>query len=119
MPIDLLNRKGAVDVVGVIETLTLIFLLTIGDLLLTYYGLSLGVIREGNPLTALLFNIDPLLAITALAVYVGAACLFIYRVQHRVSWLPAALFGLLVIKMGIICLHLGWLKNYIPTCSLS
>lgn len=89
--------------------LVLICLLTLADIVLTYYGLSLEVIREANPLMARLFDVSPIFSIILAICFVIGACLFFYKVRHRITWLPAALILILVIKLGVIGLHLRWL----------
>ncbi|MDO7788638.1 DUF5658 family protein [Desulforamulus aquiferis] len=86
-----------------------IVLLTLADLLLTYHGLKLGLIQEFNPLMAWLYQINPKVSVAIVFSLVALGCLFLYLVQGQVSWLPTALAALLVIKLGVLGLHLGWL----------
>ncbi|WP_420794780.1 DUF5658 family protein [Desulforamulus reducens] len=86
-------------------------LLTLVDLLLTHYGLSLGVIQEANPLLSKILDNNPTPTVIGVFCFVSTACLFLYSVRHRISWLPSALRLLLVIKLGVIGLHCRWLMK--------
>jgi len=86
-----------------------IFLLTIADVLFTHYGLRFGVITEANPLMAWLFTVNYPLAIALPVVLVSAACLVFYWARHRVAWLPAAVWALLAIKVGVTGMHGYWI----------
>ncbi|WP_442886068.1 DUF5658 family protein [Desulfotomaculum sp. 1211_IL3151] len=86
-----------------------ICLLTLLDLLLTHYGISLGVIKEGNPLLSWLFSNEPVFTMVGAFCFVSSACLFLYRVYHRISWLPSALKLIMVTKLGVMILHCRWL----------
>ncbi|MTI81182.1 MAG: hypothetical protein FH758_09885 [Firmicutes bacterium] len=89
--------------------LLLIFLLTIADILFTYYGLSLKAIQEANPFLASLFETNSLLTVCLVVLYMAAACLFLYWARNKVSWLQSVLNYLLYAKIGVMVLHFRWI----------
>lgn len=87
----------------------LIWLLGVVDVYLTRYGLQLGVITEGNPVMAHLFEIHP---DAAVAFSVGLSALLLFCLQHLRSHCTLAgkaMKGLLAVRVVVILLHVNWL----------
>lgn len=86
-----------------------IWFLGIADVYLTKYGLQLGVITEGNPLMARLFEIHPDVAVV-FSVGLSALLLGCLQLLSRQSTLAVkAMTGLLVVRIAVILLHANWL----------
>ncbi|MDW7651563.1 MAG: DUF5658 family protein [Bacillota bacterium] len=87
----------------------LIWLLGLVDVLLTKYGLTLGVIREGNPVMAWLFAIHPNVAVLFSLLVSGVLLWFLTTLQAKTNLAVKALWGLLIVRILVIVLHVGWL----------
>ena len=87
----------------------LIWLLGLADVLLTNYGLNLGVIREGNPVMAYFFAVSPNLAITFSLIFSGIMLWFLTHLKTKTALAGKALWGLLAVRLFVIFLHAGWL----------
>ena len=83
-----------------------IMILTLADLLLTWWGLSRGCIIEGNPFLVVLFDTHPVLAVSAAFTW---TLLLVYTLTHlNVPWIYGAFRFLVAIKIVVVALHLSW-----------
>jgi hypothetical protein len=82
--------------------------LTLFDVLATAYGLQIGAITEGNPIMAVLYDISPLLAITA-GFALTSVCVYILWQNRKTPLAYYGLWGVLLIKVYIFGLHIVWL----------
>jgi hypothetical protein len=87
----------------------LIWLLGLADVLLTNYGLNLGIIQEGNPVMAYFFAISPNLAISFSLIFSGIMLWFLTQLKTKTALAGKALWGLLAVRVLVIFLHVGWL----------
>lgn len=89
----------------------LLYLLIIFDGSATYYGLSLGVIREVNPVMAAAFDFNPLLTLILKLVlsvfFLDYICTAI-RVNH-IRWPLKVMPFLIAIHAVVAALHLYWI----------
>ena len=83
-----------------------IFALTIVDLILTRYGLFLGVISEGNPLMVNIVESPLILVVIAI---IMAGLFFAYKHFYDYIWIKYALTIVLVVKLFVVGLHINWL----------
>ncbi|MBS4032591.1 MAG: hypothetical protein KGZ63_14390 [Clostridiales bacterium] len=79
------------------------------DILLTHLGLTLGVISEGNPLMAYLFELSVPAAILFALVLPGAGLYFLHSQATRCRLALQALRGLLFVRIAVFLLHLNWM----------
>lgn len=86
-----------------------IWILGIIDVLLTKYGLNLGVIEEGNPLMAHLFAMNANTAIIFSLTLSGVLLACLHRLRDKCTLAGNALWGILFVKLFIVILHFGWL----------
>jgi len=84
-----------------------IFILTLLDVLLTVYGLISKQIIEVNPIIFKLFNIN--LMFGAIIIILAAGFTSWFLSKQNLKWIKFACIGLLVIKIFIMFLHVGWL----------
>jgi hypothetical protein len=82
-----------------------IFLLTVGDAIFSAWEVKMGWMTEGNVLIQNAVMSYPVLTCTLAALAVGAVLFGIWKVRHRIKWLPSAMIGLLVIKSGVMLYH--------------
>jgi hypothetical protein len=86
-----------------------IFILTLGDVVFTVWGVVNKHIEEANPLLANVMHSYPVL--TGIGVLVFAGLLLIFLSKQRIKWLGYAVGGLLVIKIGVMFLHANWISQ--------
>ena len=84
-----------------------IFILTLSDVSLTAYGVLNGQISEGNPLMAKILDYN--LIGGAMVVLLVTGLLIWFLSKQNLKWIKFACIGLLVIKIFIMFLHVGWL----------
>lgn len=83
--------------------------LAAADALLTAWGLRLGYITEANPLMASLFSACPAAAVGICISVTTLAAAALHAARRKHPWTAAALRWLVVVRVGIIGLHLRWL----------
>ncbi len=83
----------------------------VADLVLTAWGLQLGVIEEANPIMAWLFGISIPGALLLAVVIMTAALLCLHVARNRVTWVDFALRGLLAIRFSVLALHMIWIVD--------
>lgn len=84
-----------------------IFILTLGDVILTVWGVTNKYIEEGNPLVRNLMHSYPLL--TGLAVLAVVGLLLIFLSKQKIKWLGYAAGGLIGIKIVVMLMHAAWI----------
>ena len=89
----------------------LVWILGAVDVLLTDYGMRLGVVREGNPLMASLFAKDPGLAVVFSLIFSGVMLVFLHHLREKCCLAARGLLVLLVVRIFIIMLHINWLTQ--------
>ncbi len=90
-----------------------VWLLGAMDVLLTEYGLRLGVIEEANPVMAILFAQSHLLAALFSLLLSGTMLLFLHHCRHRCKLALHSLKGLLLLRLLIMSLHANWIAAII------
>lgn len=85
----------------------LIFILTLADVALTVWGVTKGYIEEANPLLQGVFHTSPIL--TGLAVILAVGLMLLFLSKQKIKWLGYAVGGLVVIKIGVLLLHVDWM----------
>lgn len=85
------------------------WLLGAGDVLLTSYGLRLGVISELNPVMAALFNVSHALATGFSLVLSGISLAVLHFLASKSTFALQAMKAVLVLRVVIICLHAHWI----------
>ena len=90
-----------------------LYLLIIFDGAATYYGLSLDVIAESNPVMAAAFNFNPLLALVCkLLLSLGFINYIDYAVKvKKIRWPLKVMPLLLLLHTVVAVLHLNWLRS--------
>ena len=83
------------------------------DLLLTAWGLSLGVIKEANPIMASIFDASPALAVVLGIVGTTAGLLVLKKARKNVWWVDHALFGLLSLRVVVLGMHAIWVTTLV------
>jgi len=86
-----------------------IFLLTIADAACTAAGVSLGIILEGNPLMRVPMHEYPVFTAVLVCLYVGLLLALIDRFSTRCRFVQPLLTFVLVVKIAVVGLHLGWI----------
>ncbi len=87
----------------------IVWILSAADVLLTYLGLTMGVISEGNPLMAYMFDFSEPAAVLFALVMPGMGLYFLHSKAEECSLAFKALRGLLLVKIAVFLLHLNWL----------
>lgn len=87
----------------------LVWILGAADILLTHLGLTLGVISEGNPLMAYMFELSVPAAILFALVLPGVGLYFLHTQAVGCRLALQALRGLLVVRIAVILLHINWM----------
>ncbi len=82
----------------------------VADLVLTAWGLHLGLIEEANPIMAWLFSVSMSGALILALVVMTAALLFLHVARNRVAWVDMALRSLLAIRFSVLVLHMIWIS---------
>lgn len=96
---------------NVFSVIMWIVYLTILDVILTLYGLQIGIIEEANPILKLMFQKTPFWTGAGIVFFVYFLLWFLYSVQDQVRWLAPALWLICIIKLSVITMHLNWLFN--------
>lgn len=91
--------------------LTAVFIMTVVDAASTVTGVKLGVIEEANPFIQAAMTNQPILTGLVVCLAIGAILYGIYRVRHRIRWIGYAMGGVLVVKIGVIALHINWITQ--------
>jgi hypothetical protein len=86
-----------------------LFVVSVLDVVLTWLGLELGLIREANPLLAHAFSFDARLTVLLTIIVMAGAVWILNRYERQVWWVKHAVAALLVIRLGVLVLHLPWL----------
>jgi len=86
-----------------------IFILTLGDLILTGFGIESKRIEEANPIMAKLYEWN--IPLTVLTVGIIAGLLIWFLSKQKIKWLGYAAGGLLGIKIFVMLLHGVWIIN--------
>ena len=92
-------------------SLIILFFITMIDFALTYYGVSIGIITEANPLLVWLFNL-PLFWSTVMRIVIVMATPFLplyYLYRKKSIAYKWALRGAYILNAFIICLHVQWI----------
>ena len=84
-----------------------IFILTLGDVIFTVWGVVNNYIEEANPLLANVMHSYPVL--TGIGVLVFAGLSLLYLSKQKFKWLSYALKGLVITKMFVLALHVNWI----------
>lgn len=87
----------------------IVWILGAADILLTHVGLTLGVISEGNPLMAYMFEVSAPGAILFALVLPGAGLYFLHNQSGSCRLALQALWGLLLIRIVVFLLHVNWI----------
>lgn len=90
-----------------------IWLTGLVDLLLTAWGLSLGVIEEANPVMVRIFRVSPLWAVILGFIVLTAALYVLAKARKRVWWVDPALVGLLGVRIVVLGMHAIWVLIWI------
>lgn len=93
-----------------------LFVLILTDFVLTYMGVSSGIIEEANPLMVWMFEL-PFVPSLLLRILMGFIFLYIpYRLIKTGKVRPAlvkAFYGIAyAANIGILCVHLYWIITY-------
>jgi len=88
---------------------TAVFVVSLADVLLTWLGLEMGFIREANPFMAAVFDVSGFAAAKLTVVIVGATLVLLHRNSERIWWVKHAVAGLLIVRLGVLLLHVPWL----------
>ncbi len=94
---------------GVLGVLFILWVTGMADLLLTAWGLRLGVIEEANPLMAWLFSISKPLTLGIGTAVMTAALGFLWYVRKKIAWFETVVRGLLAIRVVVLSIHIYWL----------
>lgn len=86
-----------------------IFILSVMDALLTATGIRIGIIEEANPLLRDLLHTTPFTGAFMVILFVSAMLLIVYKYQHKIRFINHALVLLLMVKVGVIGLHIRWI----------
>jgi len=86
-----------------------IFILTLGDVILTVWGVTKEYIEEANPLLHGVFHGSPIL--TGLAVILAVGLILLFLAKQKIKWLGYAVGGLVVLKLCVLVIHVKWISN--------
>jgi hypothetical protein len=84
-----------------------IFILTYIDVRMTVWGVINNYIEEANPLFTNVMHNYPRLTGFSILILVGLLLFFLSK--QKIKWLKYPLLGLIIIKIGIVFLHINWL----------
>jgi len=84
-----------------------IFILTLGDLILTGFGIANKRIDEANPIMAKLYEWNIPLTVLIIGVIVGLLIWFLAK--QKIKWLGYAAGGLIGIKIVVMLMHAAWI----------
>lgn len=87
----------------------IVWVLGAADILLTHLGLTLGVISEGNPLMAHMFERSVPVAILFALILSGAGLYFLHNQAASCRLALQALWGLLFVRIAVFLLHFNWI----------
>lgn len=89
--------------------LIIIFILSVFDIGLSYWGIKAGFIEEMNPLLRYLLHTYP--EITSLMVFliISMSLYFIYKEGYQFRYINIGLVLMLAVKIFIMALHVGWI----------
>lgn len=90
-----------------------IAILTLIDIVCTYYGITSGYITEGNPIASALFGWSVVGTCLIVAALVGLLLWIVSRYVNRFAWIRYALAGVLAVKVGIVAMHMVWISYII------
>ncbi len=94
---------------GLTVVVVLLWLTAAADLVLTAWGLRLGVIEEANPLLAPLFSVSKPLTVVGGLACVTAALALLWRHRHRVRWIHPVARLLLAFRVVVLGMHIVWI----------
>ena len=93
--------------------IVLLWLAGVADLVLTAWGLSLGVIREANPVLAWAFDVSPLGTVITGAALTGAIFYGLHLMRDRSRLLYPGLWILLGVRVAVLWLHMRWVTSWL------
>lgn len=99
------------EVIGLKKIFVSVFVLTILDAVATIAGVKSGWVEEGNPFVQSAMTNRPILTGLIVCLLIGAVLCGVYRVRYKVRWLAYAMGGVLMIKLGIMALHINWITQ--------
>lgn len=88
--------------------LVAIFGLTVIDVIGTYVGVKTGHITEANPILAKAFTNNPELVSIFTILFVGCILGLLWNYREKAQHIYLFVTGLLIIKIGVVILHLNW-----------
>ena len=88
----------------------LTLILSIIDIVATYLGISIGFIKEGNPVLQV-YHKDPLLVSLVILIYLVVALYFISRVKR--TWIKYVMNVVVFVKLCVVALHANWILSVI------
>jgi hypothetical protein len=91
----------------------LVFILTVVDAICTAVGVHLGCVEEANPFFQSMIMSHPVLAASAVCAGVGAVLYGMYLVRNKVRFMAPLIIGLLIIKLAVVGMHIGWMAQII------